>query len=221
MPVTREILNSHPVGNLRKEISKTNIKGYSKMKKAEIVELMMKNKERFSHITNHKKAPRKAPEKKAPSAQPKKKIKFKVKKTAAQKKSEKIPEFPDKFKTRLLATGNFTAKFVNEKELFRRTTPSVRKKYLIDLLEESRDYDKKRIDKLTDLALAAYFQGNEDKDRMLNQKADEIAEERFETLKQLRWVKAHYEKFDRQKLKELKEIYPNVKFNDPKLQEEI
>ena len=74
MPLTREILNSHPVGNLRKEISKTNIKGYSKMKKAEIVELMMKNKERFSHITHHKKAPRKAPEKKAPPAQPKKKV---------------------------------------------------------------------------------------------------------------------------------------------------
>jgi len=50
MALTREILNSHPVGTLKKEVAKTNIKGYSKMKKAELVELMMKNKERFGHI---------------------------------------------------------------------------------------------------------------------------------------------------------------------------
>lgn len=48
--VSREILNSHPISTLRKEISKTNIKGYSKMKKTEIVELMMKTPARFSHI---------------------------------------------------------------------------------------------------------------------------------------------------------------------------
>ena len=46
----KDILMSHPVANLKKEIAKTNIKGYSKMKKAQIVELMMKNKEKFSHI---------------------------------------------------------------------------------------------------------------------------------------------------------------------------
>ena len=50
MALTREILKSHPISTLKKEISKTNIKGYSKMKKDEIVELMMKNKERFGHI---------------------------------------------------------------------------------------------------------------------------------------------------------------------------
>ncbi len=50
MALTREILNSHPISTLKKEISKTNIKGYSKMKKDEVVELMMKNKERFGHI---------------------------------------------------------------------------------------------------------------------------------------------------------------------------
>ena len=32
--ITREILNSHTVSTLRKEISKSNIKGYSKMTKA-------------------------------------------------------------------------------------------------------------------------------------------------------------------------------------------
>ena len=50
MSVTREILNSHPVATLKKEISKTNIKGYSKMKKSEIIDLMMANKSRFKHI---------------------------------------------------------------------------------------------------------------------------------------------------------------------------
>tara|TARA_R110001606_G_scaffold335417_1_gene483379 strand:- start:299 stop:1162 length:864 start_codon:yes stop_codon:yes gene_type:complete len=54
--VSSEILNSHAVTTLKKEISKTNIKGYSKMKKPEIVALMMKNKDRFGHITHKEKA---------------------------------------------------------------------------------------------------------------------------------------------------------------------
>jgi preprotein translocase subunit SecD len=44
------ILRSHPVATLKKEISKTNVKGYSKMRKAEVVELMLKHKEKFNHI---------------------------------------------------------------------------------------------------------------------------------------------------------------------------
>ena len=44
------ILKSHPVATLKKEISKTNVKGYSKMRKAEVVELMVKHKEKFGHI---------------------------------------------------------------------------------------------------------------------------------------------------------------------------
>ena len=44
------ILRSHPVSTLKKEISKTNIKGYSKMKKTEVVELMIKHKKKFGHI---------------------------------------------------------------------------------------------------------------------------------------------------------------------------
>ena len=53
---TVEILNSHSVSVLRKEIAKSNdklgiIKSYSKgMKKAEIIDLMMKHKDRFHHI---------------------------------------------------------------------------------------------------------------------------------------------------------------------------
>ena len=43
-------LSSHPVNTLKKEISKTNVKGYSKMKKEAVIALMMKTPERFNHI---------------------------------------------------------------------------------------------------------------------------------------------------------------------------
>ena len=50
--ITKEILISHPVSVLKKEISKTNIKGYSKMRKLELIDLMMKPEHagKFSHI---------------------------------------------------------------------------------------------------------------------------------------------------------------------------
>lgn len=70
----KEIFESHSVKVLKNEISKTNIKGYSKMKKAEVVELMMKNQERFKHI---KMAEKKEPKKKVKKEEPKKKIKIK------------------------------------------------------------------------------------------------------------------------------------------------
>ena len=68
---SREELESHPVTTLKKEISKTNIKGYSKMKKPEIVELMLKNKDRFHHIKMAEKKPKE--EKPKPKPAPKKK----------------------------------------------------------------------------------------------------------------------------------------------------
>ena len=66
--VTAEILNSHSVATLKKEISKTNVKGYSKMKKPDVVALMLKNKDRFSHIKHSGKS---APKAKAKPATPK------------------------------------------------------------------------------------------------------------------------------------------------------
>lgn len=62
--VSKEILNSHSVGTLKKEISKTNIKGYSKLKKAEIIELMMESKEKFMHIEMKEKPKRQMKKKK-------------------------------------------------------------------------------------------------------------------------------------------------------------
>jgi hypothetical protein len=54
--VSAEILNSHPISTLKKEISKTNLKGYSKMKKPELVAIMMKNQSKFGHIKKLEKA---------------------------------------------------------------------------------------------------------------------------------------------------------------------
>ena len=73
----KDIFNSHPVSVLKKEISKTNIKGYSKMKKAQVVDLMIKNKSRFSHIkmadkSVKKKIIKKTPKTASPSPSPKK-----------------------------------------------------------------------------------------------------------------------------------------------------
>ncbi len=65
--VSREILNSHPISTLKKEISKVNIKKYSKLTKPQLVELMMKYKERFGHIKMAEK-PARAPR----AAKPKK-----------------------------------------------------------------------------------------------------------------------------------------------------
>ena len=61
MTVTKEILASHPVTTLKKEISKTNIKGYSKMKKAQVIELMLKEEhvDKFKDIEMAEKKERK------------------------------------------------------------------------------------------------------------------------------------------------------------------
>ena len=58
------ILKTHSVTDLKKEISKTNIKGYSKMKKDEVIKLMLKNQERFKHIKTKEVKPRAKPVKK-------------------------------------------------------------------------------------------------------------------------------------------------------------
>ena len=96
----KDIFNSHPVSVLKKEISKTNVKGYSKLKKAEVVELMIKNKDRFSHIKMAVKKERKSQAKqvKAKPVEPKKKEepekKEEPKKEKPKKKEPKAPKAP-------------------------------------------------------------------------------------------------------------------------------
>jgi len=58
-----DILHSHSKTALKKEISKTNIRGYSKMSKEELVAVMLKHPARFSHIKMNTKT-RAAPVKK-------------------------------------------------------------------------------------------------------------------------------------------------------------
>lgn len=43
-------LESHTVSTLKKEISNTNIKGYSKLPKGDIIKKMLEHKEKFQHI---------------------------------------------------------------------------------------------------------------------------------------------------------------------------
>ena len=88
----KDILNSHSVSTLKKEISKTNIKGYSKMKKNEIVNLMLKNKDRFTHIKMNDKKSNQVVKKEKTKVEPKKMKKFIVK-----KKEEPAPKKMKKF----------------------------------------------------------------------------------------------------------------------------
>lgn len=50
MSSLEEILKSHTVYTLRNEISKTNIYGFDKMKKSELITVMLQHPEKFSHI---------------------------------------------------------------------------------------------------------------------------------------------------------------------------
>ena len=52
----REALESHPKARLIKEIQKNNVKGYSKMSKPELIDLMMneRNKSKFRYIKHAK-----------------------------------------------------------------------------------------------------------------------------------------------------------------------
>ncbi len=66
---TEKILKSYTVAQLRKEISATNIKGFTKMKRADLHAVIMKNKERFSHLKEQVKE--RKPRKTKPKAEPK------------------------------------------------------------------------------------------------------------------------------------------------------
>ena len=90
----REILTSMSVLSLKREISKTNIKGYSKMKKAEVINLMMKpeHRLRFSHLAKKGVKKERLPvfkeitEKKPPRKKLKKKLKIVDEEKPAEKK---------------------------------------------------------------------------------------------------------------------------------------
>ena len=94
----RDILESYSVNELKKEISKQNIKGYSKMKKSEIINLMMKHKDKFAYLkkkeTKKKEEPKKKKEEQKP--EPKKEMKKKEEPKPEPKKEMKKKEEPKK-----------------------------------------------------------------------------------------------------------------------------
>jgi hypothetical protein len=92
---TEEILKTYSVVELKREIGKARLKNYSKLKKAEVVALMMKNKERFHHLKGKSKAPKAKPAPK-PKAKPAPKPKAKPAPKPKAKPAKKEPAFlPD------------------------------------------------------------------------------------------------------------------------------
>ena len=84
----KDILNSYSLSELKKEISNLNIKGYSKLKKSEVIELMMKHKERFMHLKmKDKKSKSKPAPKEKSKPEPKEKSKPAPKKDCVAKRS--------------------------------------------------------------------------------------------------------------------------------------
>lgn len=142
-------LESHPVSVLKKEISKTNVKGYSRMKKNEVVALMLKNKERFDYIPHAgkkepvKRATVKKEESKKVRVEPKK-VKKIIKKPEPKKEepkndNDKVKEFVNKLSNRIFDKETKRMRdLINKKG---RITPS---EYLnFDNFSDSMEYDEK------------------------------------------------------------------------------
>jgi hypothetical protein len=116
---TVEILKSYTLGELRKEVSKSNIKRYSKLKKADLIELMMKeeHKDLFHHMklkthkmrggkvmtgTKHTKDS-KPVEKKEEETKQKKKIKLIKKEEEKPKKKIKLIKKPKRKEIKMVS----------------------------------------------------------------------------------------------------------------------
>ena len=118
---SRQVLESHPVSHLKREISQTNIKGYSKLKKDGIIDLMLKHKDRFHHIQMYKLPERvkKEKPKAEPKAEPKKKV---IKKKVVIKEEPKevegvitLKEFIEEYKESQ-ENGDLPPKKLTDKE---------------------------------------------------------------------------------------------------------
>ena len=90
---TFEVFNSHAVSTLKKEISKHNIKGYSKMRKADIIKLMIFHKDMFGHIVKKEKIKKeKKTQMKVQETKPKPPTKPTIKNKFYNKKKNTEPE---------------------------------------------------------------------------------------------------------------------------------
>jgi len=152
---SREELESHPVTTLKKEISKTNIKGYSKMKKPEIVELMLKNKSRFHHIKMAEKKPKKGTHKMpdgttmsgsvhSKDSKPVEKPKAKLTSTSASGKVTELKFKEAKPKKKKLVIKEKPVEKPKPKENTYDEKPVIKKQQeLLKLLEDNKDKLKK------------------------------------------------------------------------------
>ncbi len=113
----REILESHPITNLKKEVGKLKKSlNYSKLKKSELIDLMMKPnlRENFKHIKMYVKPERKKPirkpkEESKPKAKPAPKPKEQPKaKPAPKPKAKKEPSLSQKQVLKNIVDNNLT-----------------------------------------------------------------------------------------------------------------
>jgi len=110
-------LNKHTVKNLKNEIAKVNIKGYSKLKKKELIKLMVSHAEKFQHLIvgkikegekeKHRKAAKKPEEKPLPkvSLKPLPKVSLKSpEKSIPKPPAKSIPISPEEQRVKSLSS---------------------------------------------------------------------------------------------------------------------
>jgi len=110
-------LNKHTVKNLKNEIAKVNIKGYSKLKKKELIKLMVSHAEKFQHLIvgkikegekeKHRKAAKKPEEKPLPkvSLKPLPKVSLKpLPKSIPKPPAKSIPISPEEQRVKSLSS---------------------------------------------------------------------------------------------------------------------
>tara|TARA_R110002073_G_scaffold2239_1_gene15398 strand:- start:3311 stop:4186 length:876 start_codon:yes stop_codon:yes gene_type:complete len=101
-----QILNTYTTLELKKEISKTNLKRYSKMKKKEVINLMLKHPQKFNHLEAKKK-------------EPKKKVVKKKELTEEQQINKLVEEqikLYDELRPKILSANQLVKKFNNSDE---------------------------------------------------------------------------------------------------------
>ncbi len=134
-------MRSMRVGDLRKEISKTNVKGYSKLKKEDIINLMLKYPKRFMYLVGKEekmqklekmnilkstKVAKPEPKKEEPST--------KVAKPEPKKEKQKVKKTPKKPAPEKTALKNVVSDIMENMEKKKELSPSM--KAMIDDIKE-------------------------------------------------------------------------------------
>lgn len=115
----KDVLKKMKVGELKKEISKTNIRGYSKLRKDEIIKMMLQYESRFMHLLDQHKSkqsldePKKEPEPEEEPEEEKDEEPSKEDKKEAKKLFKNIVEFKKSPTQKLLDKINEKAEFID------------------------------------------------------------------------------------------------------------